>query len=102
MKMNKNKVITLVPEGANSVDEGEVQWLKSRLRLIIKTEDVNPDSVKLNTTKIQAIKAYLEILKHQNNILAPEDTDDAEFCEMDLEGLDPVTIAAEIRKRLQA
>lgn len=99
--MNKNKVITLVPENAN-VDEGEIQWLKSKLRAIIKTEDVAPDSIKLNTTKIQAIKAYLEILKHQNNIPTTNDTEDTEFCEADLEGLDPSIIAAEIRRRLQA
>jgi hypothetical protein len=99
--MNKNKVITLVPENTN-VDEGEVQWLKSKLRAIIKTEDVSPDSIKLNITKIQAIKAYLEILKHQNNIPVTTETEDAEFCEADLEELDPAIIAAEIRRRLQA
>ena len=99
--MNKNRIITLVPENTN-VDEGEVQWLKSKLRAIIKTEDVNPDSIKLNTTKIQAIKAYLEILKHQNNIPVTNDTEDVEFCEADLEGLDPSIIAAEIRRKLQA
>ncbi len=99
--MNKNKVITLVPENAN-VDEGEIQWLKSKLRAIIKTEDVDPDSIKLSTTKIQAIKTYLEILKHQNNIPVTNEIEDAEFCEADLEELDPASIAAEIRRKLQS
>ena len=100
--MNKNRVITLVPEGTNNVDESEVQWLKSRLRTIIKTENVDPESIKLNTTKIQAVRAYLEILKYQEKLPLSIDVEDADFCIEDLGGVDPIIIASEIRKKLQA
>lgn len=100
--MNTNKVITLVPEGTNNVDENEVQWLKSRLRTIIKTENVEPESIKLNTTKIQAVRAYLEILKYQEKLPLSIDVEDTDFCIEDLGVVDPVIIASEIRKKLQA
>lgn len=104
MENLNNKVIALIPNDSDiSTGDDEVKWLKGNLRRIIKSEDDSADRIKLMTMKITAVRAYLDIIKYQNNIpiLNNEDDVNAEFS-LELDEADPNAIAAEIRRRLQA
>lgn len=104
MENVNNKVIALIPNDSDvSTGDDEVKWLKNNLRRIIKSEDDSADRIKLMAMKITAVRAYLDIIKYQNNIqtLNNEDDVNTDFS-LVLDDAEPAAIATEIRRRLQA
>lgn len=104
MENNNGKILSLVHTNPDIVTgDDEIKWLKGNLRRIIKSEDETPDRVKLLATQIAATRAYLDILKYQNNIpIVESDNNVNDNFTLELDDAEPAAIATEIRRRLQA
>lgn len=104
MENNNGKILSLIHTNPDIVTgDDEIKWLKGNLRRIIKSEDETPDRVKLLATQIAAARAYLDILKYQNNLpIVESDNNVNDNFTLELDDADPAAIAAEIRRRLQA